>query len=107
MLKLLRVSGQSLAPIYQDGDFVLTSKIPILIGRLYPGDVVVANHPDYGILIKLVKQIDPDGRHLSLVGLHPDSVDSRRFGPIPMEYIQGKVIWVIKRPDSKGITPGG
>ncbi len=40
MFRLLKIRGQSLFPDYQNGDFVLVSKIPIFFNRLHPGDVI-------------------------------------------------------------------
>lgn len=99
MLRLLKVTGRSLAPDYQDGDFVLTSRIPVLFGRLRSGDVVVFEHEFYGTLIKRVERIDAALDQLFVVGLPDDSVDSRRFGPVPRRSIRGKVIWHIRRRD--------
>jgi hypothetical protein len=98
MLRFLKVSESSLYPAYQDGDFVLISKIPILFGRLRPGDAVVFRHAIYGTMIKLVQQIGPGPGEIFVIGLSEESVDSRRFGPIPIHDLQGKVIWHIRRP---------
>jgi hypothetical protein len=98
MLRMIKVSGNSLEPRYREGDFVLAARIPFLLKRLEPGDAVVLRHPYFGTLIKLVDTIATDGRSLRVVGLHPESVDSREFGPVPLEWLVGKVIWHWKRP---------
>ena len=96
MLKLLKISGDSLAPEYQIGDFVMVSKIPFLFVPPSPGDIIAFRQPGYGLLIKRIQQINPDG-DLIVVGSHPDSVDSRVFGPIKKENILGKVFWHIQK----------
>jgi phage repressor protein C with HTH and peptisase S24 domain len=96
MLKLLKVTGDSLRPEYQDGDFVVISKIPFLFVPPSPGDIIAFRQPGYGLLIKRVQQITADGG-VNVIGYHPESIDSRVFGPVRKEYILGKVIWHIRK----------
>jgi phage repressor protein C with HTH and peptisase S24 domain len=96
MLKLLKVTGDSLRPEYQDGDFVVISKIPFLFVPPSPGDIIAFRQPGYGLLIKRVQQITADGG-VNVIGHHPESIDSRVFGPVRKEYILGKVIWHIRK----------
>jgi len=98
ILNLLKVSGDSLVPVYQDGDFVLVSRIPYLFAAIRPGDVVVFRHERYGTLIKMVESLGVRGDEVNVVGTVPGSVDSTRFGPIPARKVLGKVIWHIRRP---------
>ncbi len=96
MLRLIKVSGHSLEPVYQDGDFVLASKIPILFGRLKTGDVVVLRHKAYGLMIKIVERMDLQADRIYVIGLHDDSVDSRTFGPVGKKDLAGKVLYHIR-----------
>jgi nickel-type superoxide dismutase maturation protease len=98
MLKLLKVSGESLAPDYQEGDFVVIVKIPFLMRRLHSGDVVVFRHPLYGVLIKKVETLSKDRQEVFLTGTHTNSLDSRRFGAVRVSSLLGKVIWHIRKP---------
>jgi len=98
MFRILKVSGDSLAPDYLDGDFVLMLKIPSLFNPIRKGDLVVFNHPDYGILIKKIDRINQPGAEVYVLGTHPLSVDSRQFGMIPIKDVIGKVIWQVKKP---------
>ncbi len=99
MLKLLKVSGDSLSPVYQEGDFVVIAKIPLFFNQSpRPGDVVVFDHPVFGTMIKLVETVALDKNELFVVGTHQDSVDSRRFGPISLQSVIGKVVFHIKKP---------
>jgi len=99
MLRLLKVTGDSLSPEYQEGDFVLVCRILLLVRAPKSGDVVVFRHPAYGTMIKLVDRVAPEGDEIFVVGTHDDSVDSRQFGPISRKALLGKVIWHIKKPD--------
>lgn len=83
-------------PEYEEGDFVLAAKIPFFFS-VTPGDVIVFRHPPYGTLIKHVQATSPGGDQVTVLGTHPDSIDSRTFGPIGLHEIIGKVIWHIKR----------
>ena len=102
MLRLLKISGNSLEPEYQQGDFVLVSKIPLLFSAARPGDVVAFIHHAHGTMIKRVQSVSADGRSLFVVGAHPLSVDSRHFGSIASHSILGKVIWHVKKPRPAG-----
>jgi phage repressor protein C with HTH and peptisase S24 domain len=96
MLRLLKIMGDSLAPEYRGGDFVLVSKIPFFFAPPSAGNVVAFRQPGYGLLIKRIQQITPDGE-VYVIGTNPLSIDSREFGPIRREAILGKVIWHIRQ----------
>jgi len=97
MLGLLKVTGESLSPDYQEGDFVLLLKIPFFLNRLKRGDIVVFKQSYYGIMIKRVEWQSQDGEQVFVLGTHPESADSRKFGLICRGDLIGKVIWHIKK----------
>jgi len=97
MCRILRISGESLAPDYRHGDFVLVSKIPLLFRLPRPGEVIAFRQPGYGLLIKRVARLAPQGGGLFVVGAQPQSVDSRQFGEVLPGQVIGKVIWHIRR----------
>jgi nickel-type superoxide dismutase maturation protease len=99
MLRIIKVSGDSLSPTIREGDFVLVSKIPFLLNSPRAGDVIVFNHPIYGTLIKRIDQALQGGASFFVLGSDEFSVDSRQFGPIGKDTLIGKVIWHIRRPD--------
>ena len=96
MLRLLRVAGNSLAPTYQDGDYVLALS-PILVRAYRAGDIIVFRHHSYGTMIKQIEHVSPAGDEIYVVGTNEHSVDSRRFGPISKKDVIGKVVWHIKK----------
>ena len=98
MLKILKVTGDSLSPFFLEGDFVVVSKIPFFLRKPRSGDIVVFEHPTYGTLIKRVERLSPDGEEVYVIGEHPLSTDSRQFGPLPCRILLGKVIWHIRKP---------
>lgn len=97
ILNIIRISGGSLFPRYRSGDYVFVSKIPIWLRGIQPGDVVVYDHPNSGMRIKLVERLEEGGKSVFLVGTSPDSVDSRNFGSVPTRLVKGKVIWHVSR----------
>jgi nickel-type superoxide dismutase maturation protease len=94
MFKFIKVTGSSLYPDYREGDYVMVITLPFFSFKT--GDAVVFRHPTYGTMIKKIDRIDPTGIHV--IGNHPDSVDSRRFGPLRREDLVGRVIWHIRNP---------
>ena len=96
MLQVLRVTGDSLSPEYKEGDFVLVVKIPFFFRTIRPGDIIVFRQMAYGELIKCVERIDFTYGLIYVRGSHPESTDSRKFGPVPINDVIGKVIWHIR-----------
>ena len=98
MLRMIKVTGESLSPLFHEGDYVLITTIPFVVNKIKAGDMVVFQHPSYGTLIKQVERADREQGTLSVIGINPNSVDSRRFGPIRRQDVIGRVIWHIPRP---------
>jgi nickel-type superoxide dismutase maturation protease len=98
MLRVIKVTGDSLSPEYREGDYVVVATIPFLLNRIQAGDVIVFQQPTYGTLIKKVVQVEREGDQFLVVGAHPNSVDSRHFGPVPRQTLIGRVIWHIPKP---------
>jgi signal peptidase I len=96
MLKLVKIMGDSMSPDFEHGDFVLVSKIPFLFSSPRAGDVVLFRQPGYGVLIKRIHRIYPDGG-MEVMGTQADSTDSRVFGPVNPATLIGKVIGHIRR----------
>ena len=94
MCRVIKVTGVSLKPIIEEGDFVLVLKIPFFFLR--SGDIIVFRHDPYGTMIKLVDEVSRKEGTVFAVGTHPSSTDSRAFGPVPRKDIIGKVIWHVR-----------
>ncbi|MEY5144968.1 MAG: hypothetical protein RL745_335 [Actinomycetota bacterium] len=98
MLSRVRVSGQSMAPTYADGDVLLVSAW-LGAGR---GDVVVVEHPERDglLIIKRITDVrsEQGRRQMWLEGDNPDmskTDDSWRFGWVDVVRIRGRVIRVL------------
>ena len=99
MIKLMKVTGESMSPSFQNGDFIFVVNVPFNSKFLKPGDVIVFNNFEYGTMIKKIASIDWDLKELSVIGIHPGSIDSKVFGTIKFCDIVGKVVWHIKKKD--------
>ena len=93
MLKVLRISGQSLTPEYQEGDYVVVASF---WRRPVPGDLIVFRNEKHGTMIKKLKAISADENGYFVIGSHPRSIDSRQFGPVGRQDVFGRVIWHIR-----------
>ena len=92
MFRIHKVTGSSMSPDYQDGDFVFIATADFFRKRLKVGDVVIFEHKLYGTLIKRIASFDPKTYEVYVEGTRPDSLDSRRLGTIRQNAIRGKVI---------------
>jgi signal peptidase I len=92
MFRIHKVSGDSMTPDFQEGDFVLIGTAPFFLKRLKVGDTIIFQHKLYGTLIKRITAFDSVTREAYVAGTSPESLDSRRLGTIRRENIRGKVI---------------
>ena len=92
MLRIHKVTGDSMSPDFQDGDFVVLTTVPFFLNWLKIGDTIVFEHKFYGMLIKRIASFDPETAEAYVEGTRPDSLDSRRLGTIRRDAIRGKVI---------------
>ena len=93
MLKVLRISGESLSPEYRNGDYVVVSRFWT---KPVSGDAIVFQNKIYGTMIKKTQSILESGDFF-VIGSDPKSVDSRRFGAVNRKDVIGKVIWHIRK----------
>lgn len=105
MLKIIKVTGNSLSPFFLSGDYVLVRKRTSSKDSFPSGSVVVFDHPIYGRLIKRVLSNDTESKTLIVGGDHKDSISSHKLGPIPYSSVVGKAIFHIKKPrlDTKSL----
>ena len=92
MIKIIKVTGNSLSPFFFPGDYVLIWRSPGRFTKLSSDDYVVFNHQDHGLLIKQILFNNPAENFIEVEGIHPDSITSKKMGRIPYQNIIGKVI---------------
>ncbi len=88
-MRQLKIQGNSMSPTIEDGEIVLyVPRVEVKVG-----DIVLMPHP-FKKSVKIVKrlsEIHPGGR-LTLVGDNPaESTDSRTFGTISINSVQGRI----------------
>lgn len=89
MFKMFKIKGNSLYPLYLDGQIIICMKVFTFI-KLKTDDTVVFSKQGYGQMIKQIVNII-DNKYF-VQGTNIESVDSRDFGPISLENINYKVI---------------
>jgi len=98
MFRIHKVTGDSMSPDFQQGDFVLIATSDFVRKRLKVGDVIIFEHKLYGTLIKRIASFDPETAEAYVEGTRPDSLSSLRLGTIRRNAIRGKVIAHISKP---------
>ena len=89
MLKLVKITGDSMSPVLSDGDYVLTKKPR----RLTPGLIYVIDHSDLGRIIKRLGSTKHD--RCFFLGDNPASTPSAVIGAVEKSRVVGQVILVI------------
>lgn len=96
MLAIHRISGESMSPHIQSGDYVV-----LLTGARFrlpaPAMLVVFDHPLYGSLLKQVVYINQTQRVFSAQGLNALSVNHQYLSHLPFSCIKGQVVWKISQ----------
>ena len=91
MMNLRRVDGDSMLPRLSPRDYVLTTSC---FKRLNKGDLVVAEHPIYGDLIKRIARVDQIQNTIILKSDNPIGLSSEQMGSFSRKHIRGKVLWI-------------
>lgn len=78
-------------PRLPDGSFVLFRHAR----SVRPGDIVLVQHPRYGLITKSVAKIYDDGR-IAIEGLSPRSTSRKQLGLISRQALRGKLL--LSRP---------
>ncbi|WP_024954344.1 S24/S26 family peptidase [Sulfurospirillum arcachonense] len=94
MIKLFRIVGDSLYPLYKEGDLVVGIRVKFGL-HVKPKDIVTFTRKGVGVMIKQVRSIE--NSQVFVVGTTPHSVDSRVFGTIPLEEISYKILFRVPK----------
>jgi signal peptidase I len=98
MLRIFKVTGNSLSPFFVTGDYVFLADLCFPFQNLTPGNIVVFDHPRFGRLIKKISSVDSELGTVEVEGTNPESITPEQIGPVQISDISGKVIFHIKRP---------
>jgi nickel-type superoxide dismutase maturation protease len=83
------VSGPSMLPTLRPGDRLVVAKTR----KLRPGDIVVLRDPRSLSRLVCKRVVTAEPGHIVVRGDNPEaSTDSRAFGPVPTDWVIGKVL---------------
>lgn len=92
MLKIFRIKGFSLFPLFKEGEVVFCLKI-FSFTKIKLNDIVIFKHEIHGLMIKKVVRISDDNYFVK--GESIDSIDSRDFGELKRKDFLFKVLFKI------------
>lgn len=90
-----RIVGASMQPTIPPDSFIICNRFFM---RLKTGQRFRINHPQYGIIVKTLSQID--GQSLYFCSEFEQGVSRQQIGKIDKSQLLDQVLWVIK-PDHK------
>jgi nickel-type superoxide dismutase maturation protease len=98
-LRRIAVVEHSMEPVLWPGDWLLVRRTR----RVRPGQIVLAYHPGRPtlLLVKRAARRQDGGWWLESANPAAGAVDSARFGVVPDELIEGRVLfryWPLRRP---------
>lgn len=97
VFSLVKVNGGSMAPVLPDGAYALFRQAR----SCECGDVVLVDHPQFGLIVKIVSGFTSDGR-VGLAGIASLSTSPARLGMVTTASVKGKLVarYVTRRPRS-------
>jgi nickel-type superoxide dismutase maturation protease len=98
-LRRIAVVEHSMEPVLWPGDWLVVRRTR----RVRPGQIVLARHPGRPtlLIVKRAARRQDDGWWLESANPAAGAVDSARFGVVPDELIEGRVLfrsWPLRRP---------
>ncbi len=92
MLKLFRISGDSMTPTLRCGDYVVASN---WIRQPKVGKLMVVKHPRYGVIIK--RAVKRDGDSYWFASDNVCGVTTSEIGAMAPHQIMGRVLFAIRK----------
>jgi nickel-type superoxide dismutase maturation protease len=89
------VAEHSMEPALRPGDWLLAWRGLRRAPRIRPGEIVLARQPDRPNLLLVKRAVRPEAGGWWLGSDNPGAgaIDSRHFGPVTPEQIEGRVVW--------------
>jgi signal peptidase I len=92
MLYVRRISGNSMSPTLQHGDYIIAAKS--IFQHYKVNDIVIVRHSIYSEIIKRISGID-ENENYWLSGDGVDTLSSEKMGAIQQSQILAKLYWHI------------
>ncbi len=99
MFRIFRIRGDSMVPTLNAGDYVLAAT---WLRRPRVRQLVVVDHPVFGIVVKRLARKDTDGYWLA--SENSCGVSSSEMGAVAGNHIIGRVLFTIRRPVAREKT---
>lgn len=100
MIKLVKVTGNSMSPTLMDGDYVLIRK-PRRQRKLTLGLIYVINHSELGRIIKRLGDMKHD--RCFFIGDNPSSTPSTVIGAVESSRVIGQVILAVGKSGTRRV----
>ena len=97
MFRIIKIEGESMSPDYNNGDFVIVTRLPLLLNTVKINSVLVFTTQNYGILIKKISDIDRVKKKYFFKGSNKNSVTTEMIGAIDKKDIIGVVLLHFKK----------
>jgi hypothetical protein len=91
MLSVYHVKGDSMSSQIKNGEYIVV--FTWILFMPWPGLNVVYHHPDYGVILKSIVNVNRKKKTFSSQGLSSLSVDAENLKSTPIANIKGFVIW--------------
>ena len=93
-----------MSPKFNCGDYILILKTKYIIKHIKVGSTLIFNHQKYGLLIKKVQSKDKSTNNLYFIGQNTNSITLEEIGPIGLNQILGKPLYIFKGKASKTLN---
>jgi len=104
ILKLVKVKGDSMSPLFLHGDYLLLTDFPSPTFWMKQGRIIVFNSERYGLLVKRVAKIDKHKKVFWAEGMNPYSVTTEQMGENSFLTVKGTVLWCFQQKRAKENT---
>lgn len=84
---IARIRGGSMEPMLPSGSIALFRARRSVVR----GDVVLVDHPDFGLIVKRANMVDEDGT-VALEGTSPASTSAERLGSVKFANVKGVLV---------------
>lgn len=92
-IRIHKVQGQSMSPHFMPNDYVISLTLPWLNYKV--NDVVLCNHPDFGVIIKRIDTISANDTYQLSSDNVTQGVSQSTLGIQKKHQLIGKVIWQV------------
>jgi phage repressor protein C with HTH and peptisase S24 domain len=98
MISITKISGDSMSPVYCDGDYVFCLNSAYIPTSLLKKDRdYIIEHRKFGTMIKRLTKRDLADNQFHFTGLNQESVSAEQIGALPRKAIKSLIIHRVKK----------